>query len=153
MKVGVKFGFRPKTQPSKSARIPARLSGPSKCPAVARFLVPTHVPPAISLPVPSACSNAAPATRLLVVPDRRRLQQAQAAVDADLDFRTSTSRPPSGAAINNSQDTLASLAADTGGKASLDANDLSLGLVHAQQAYRSYYVLCFSTSNTSLTTA
>jgi VWFA-related protein len=53
------------------------------------------------------------------------------------------------AAINNSQDTLVSLAADTGGKAFLDANDLSLGLVQAQQAYRSYYVLGYTTSNTA----
>jgi len=51
------------------------------------------------------------------------------------------------AAINNSQETLVSLAADTGGKAFLDANDLSLGLVQAQQAYRSYYVLGYHTSN------
>ena len=53
------------------------------------------------------------------------------------------------AAINNSQDTLVSLAADTGGKAFLDANDLSLGLVQAQQAYSSYYVLGYHTSNTA----
>jgi VWFA-related protein len=51
------------------------------------------------------------------------------------------------AGINNSQDTLVSLAADTGGKAFLDSNDLSLGLVQAQQEYRSYYVLGYYTSN------
>ena len=50
-------------------------------------------------------------------------------------------------AINNSQDTLVSLAADTGGKAFLDSNDLSMGLVQAQQAYRSYYVLGYYTTN------
>jgi VWFA-related protein len=53
------------------------------------------------------------------------------------------------AAINDSQDTLVALAADTGGKAFLDANDLSLGLVQAQQSYRSYYVLGYHTSNTA----
>jgi VWFA-related protein len=51
------------------------------------------------------------------------------------------------AGINNSQDTLVSLAADTGGKAFLDSNDLSLGLVQAQEAYRSYYVLGYYTTN------
>jgi len=51
------------------------------------------------------------------------------------------------AGINNSQDTLVSLAADTGGKAFLDSNDLSLGLVQAQQEYRSYYVLGYYTTN------
>jgi VWFA-related protein len=53
------------------------------------------------------------------------------------------------AAINDSQDTLVALAADTGGKAFLDANDLSLGLVQAQQSYRSYYVLGYHTNNTA----
>jgi VWFA-related protein len=53
------------------------------------------------------------------------------------------------AAINNSQETLVSLAADTGGKAFLDANDLSLGMVQAQQDYRSYYVLGYYTTNTA----
>ena len=38
------------------------------------------------------------------------------------------------AAINDSQETLATLAADTGGKVFLDSNDLSLGIVQAQQA-------------------
>jgi VWFA-related protein len=52
-------------------------------------------------------------------------------------------------AINDSQDTLVSLAADTGGKAFLDSNDLSLGLVQAQQEYRSYYVLGYYTNNTA----
>ena len=37
------------------------------------------------------------------------------------------------AGINNSQETLATLAADTGGKVFLDSNDLSLGIVQAQQ--------------------
>ena len=50
--------------------------------------------------------------------------------------------------INDSQETLATLAADTGGKAFLDSNDLSLGIVQAQQDYRSYYILGYYTSNT-----
>ena len=52
-------------------------------------------------------------------------------------------------AINDSQDTLVSLAADTGGKVFLDSNDLSLGLVQAQQDYRSYYVLGYYTTNSA----
>ncbi|HJZ95085.1 MAG TPA: VWA domain-containing protein [Candidatus Solibacter sp.] len=53
------------------------------------------------------------------------------------------------AAINNSQETLVSLAADTGGKPFLDSNDLSLGIKQAQQDYRSYYVLGYYTTNTA----
>jgi VWFA-related protein len=51
------------------------------------------------------------------------------------------------AAINNSQETLATLASDTGGKAFLDSNELSLGIVQAQQEYRSYYVLGYYSTN------
>lgn len=57
------------------------------------------------------------------------------------------------AALNNltglqrTQDTLWSLAADTGGKALLDANDLSQGIVQAQKSIVSYYVLGYYTSN------
>jgi VWFA-related protein len=40
-----------------------------------------------------------------------------------------------------SQDTMFTLAADTGGKALLDFNDLELGIVHAQQAISSYYII------------
>ncbi|HWB85526.1 MAG TPA: VWA domain-containing protein [Bryobacteraceae bacterium] len=50
-------------------------------------------------------------------------------------------------AINDSQDTLNSLAADTGGKMFIDSNDLSLGIVAAQQEYRSYYILGYYSSN------
>ena len=53
------------------------------------------------------------------------------------------------AAMNDSQETLATLAADTGGKAFLDSNDLSLGIQQAQQEIRSYYILGYYTSNTA----
>jgi VWFA-related protein len=46
-----------------------------------------------------------------------------------------------------SQDTLYSLAADTGGKALLDANDLDRGIVQAQDAISDYYILGYSTTN------
>jgi VWFA-related protein len=52
--------------------------------------------------------------------------------------------------IQRSQDTLFTLAADTGGKALLDFNDLSLGLVQAQKAISSYYVIGYYTSNAAL---
>jgi VWFA-related protein len=51
------------------------------------------------------------------------------------------------ASINSSQETLATLAADTGGKVFLDSNDLSLGLQQVQQEFRSYYVLGYYTTN------
>ena len=43
--------------------------------------------------------------------------------------------------LQRSQDALYTLAADTGGKALLDSNDLSAGIVRAQQAASSYYIL------------
>ena len=51
------------------------------------------------------------------------------------------------ASINNSQETLATLASDTGGKVFLDSNDLSLGIVQAQQQFRSYYILGYYATN------
>jgi VWFA-related protein len=53
------------------------------------------------------------------------------------------------AAINDSQETLSTLAADTGGKAFLDSNDLSMGIVQAQKEFRSYYILGYYTTNTA----
>jgi VWFA-related protein len=49
-----------------------------------------------------------------------------------------------------SQDTLYTLAADTGGKAMLDYNDLSRGIANAQQAVTSYYILGYYTTNTAM---
>jgi VWFA-related protein len=46
-----------------------------------------------------------------------------------------------------SQDTLYSLATDTGGKALLDANDLDRGIVQAQDAISDYYILGYYTTN------
>jgi VWFA-related protein len=48
------------------------------------------------------------------------------------------------------QDTLWSLAADTGGKALLDYNDLTRGITQAQDAISSYYILGYYTSNQDL---
>jgi len=52
--------------------------------------------------------------------------------------------------FQRSQDTLYSLAADTGGKALLDNNDLTRGIVDAQKAMGDYYILGYYTSNTKL---
>ncbi|HWD00001.1 MAG TPA: VWA domain-containing protein, partial [Candidatus Sulfopaludibacter sp.] len=51
------------------------------------------------------------------------------------------------AGINSSQETLATLAADTGGKVYLDSNDLAAGIQQAQQQFRSYYILGYYASN------
>jgi VWFA-related protein len=52
--------------------------------------------------------------------------------------------------MQGSQDTLYTLAADTGGKALLDNNDLAMGLVQAQKDISSYYILGYYTSNDKL---
>jgi VWFA-related protein len=52
--------------------------------------------------------------------------------------------------LQRSQDTLWTLAADTGGKALLDSNDLAQGIIQAQRATSSYYILGYYTTNTNL---
>ena len=52
--------------------------------------------------------------------------------------------------INDSQETLYTLAADTGGKAYFDSNDLAGEIVQAQQAMRSYYLLGYYSTNSAL---
>jgi VWFA-related protein len=52
--------------------------------------------------------------------------------------------------LQRTQDTLWTLAADTGGKALLDVNDLSMGIVNAQKAFSSYYIIGYYTSNANL---
>jgi VWFA-related protein len=49
--------------------------------------------------------------------------------------------------FQRSQDTLWSMAADTGGKALLDNNDLEAGIIRAQKSISSYYILAYYTSN------
>ncbi len=51
--------------------------------------------------------------------------------------------------FNDQQETLHTLAADTGGKALLDSNDLTLGMVDAQKAVESYYTLAYYSANTA----
>ena len=52
--------------------------------------------------------------------------------------------------FQKSQDTLYALAADTGGKALMDVNDLTLGIANAQKAMSSYYIIGYYTTNTAL---
>ena len=49
--------------------------------------------------------------------------------------------------FSRSQDTLYTLAADTGGKALLDYNDLASGIVAAEKSIASYYILGYYTTN------
>jgi hypothetical protein len=49
--------------------------------------------------------------------------------------------------FQQSQDTLYALAGDTGGKALFDNNDLTRGLINAQQGISDYYIVGYYTSN------
>jgi VWFA-related protein len=49
--------------------------------------------------------------------------------------------------FHNQQETLFTLAADTGGKALLDSNDLTLGMRQVQKDVESYYILTYSSTN------
>ncbi len=49
--------------------------------------------------------------------------------------------------FQQSQDTLFALAGDTGGKALLDYNDLTRGIVQAQQSMSNYYMIGYYTTN------
>ncbi|MDQ2950453.1 MAG: VWA domain-containing protein [Acidobacteriota bacterium] len=51
--------------------------------------------------------------------------------------------------FNNQQETLATLALDTGGKALLDSNDLTDGMRQVQKDFTSYYVLSYVSANTA----
>jgi VWFA-related protein len=52
--------------------------------------------------------------------------------------------------FQQSQDTLYSLAKDTGGKALFDNNDLSVGIVQAASAIASYYVIGYTSTHTAM---
>jgi VWFA-related protein len=52
--------------------------------------------------------------------------------------------------FQKSQDTLYGLAVDTGGKALLDNNDLTRGVVNAQKSVSSYYIIGYYSSNQAL---
>ncbi len=52
--------------------------------------------------------------------------------------------------FQNQQETLYTLASDTGGKALLDNNELSMGIVQAQKDVSSYYIIGYYSSNDKL---
>src|SRR5579863_2839393 len=52
--------------------------------------------------------------------------------------------------FQSTQDTLWALSGDTGGKAFLDNNDLAAGIVQAQKAVSSYYIIGYYTTNQNL---
>src|SRR5262249_26956740 len=52
--------------------------------------------------------------------------------------------------FNDQQETLFTLAADTGGKALLDSNDLALGIEQAQEDLKSYYVVGYYSTTQEL---
>ncbi|MBZ5580378.1 MAG: VWA domain-containing protein [Acidobacteriia bacterium] len=54
------------------------------------------------------------------------------------------------AKFQGQQETLSTLASDTGGKALLDSNDLSLGIVQAQKDVSSYYIIGYYSTNEAL---
>jgi VWFA-related protein len=51
--------------------------------------------------------------------------------------------------FHSQQETLDTLASDTGGKALLDSNDLTLGMLQVQKDIRSYYMLTYASTNTA----
>ena len=51
--------------------------------------------------------------------------------------------------MNDTQETITTLAADTGGKALLDNNDLTLGMKTAQSDLSSYYILGYYSNNSA----
>jgi VWFA-related protein len=52
--------------------------------------------------------------------------------------------------FSQSQDTMYTIAADTGGKALLDNNDLAQGVVKAQKSFSSYYIIGYYPTNEAL---
>ena len=49
--------------------------------------------------------------------------------------------------LNDSQETLVTIASDTGGKAMLDTNDLTMGIRQAQEDINSYYIIGYYSKN------
>ena len=62
---------------------------------------------------------------------------------------TGSSQNSRRASFNDSQETISTLASDTGGKALLDSNDLTLGIRQAQEDIRSYYIVGYYSTNTA----
>ena len=104
-----------------------------------------------------ATLNAAIRANVVMFPiDARGLQASAPMGDASHGSPGGTGMYNGGGAMammngfQKSQDTLYALAADTGGKAMFDYNDLSMGIVQAQKAMTSYYIIGYYTTNTAL---
>jgi VWFA-related protein len=63
---------------------------------------------------------------------------------------TGTTQGGRRASFQNSQETLATLASETGGKEFLDSNDLTLGIRQAQEDILSYYTLGYYSTNEAM---
>jgi VWFA-related protein len=72
---------------------------------------------------------------------------ASAASPRGTGILTGTKQQGLRASFVNSQETLYTLAADTGGKALFDSNDLTLGIKQAQEDIRSYYTITYRSTN------
>ena len=66
------------------------------------------------------------------------------------DVRTGLAQMTAQSTFQGQQETLTTLAGDTGGKALLDENDLSVGIVQAQKDIQSYYILGYNSANMNL---
>jgi VWFA-related protein len=62
---------------------------------------------------------------------------------------TGTKQASIKASFQDSQETLTTLSADTGGKAMLDTNDLTMGIRQAQDDINSYYIIGYSPKNSA----
>jgi len=67
-----------------------------------------------------------------------------------IDMYSGAAAMASMAKFQGSQDTLFALARDTGGKALLDNNDLAAGIVQAEQAITSYYIIGYYPAKSAL---
>jgi hypothetical protein len=66
------------------------------------------------------------------------------------DMYSGSSQRSAQESFQGQQETLYTLASDTGGKALLDQNELALGIVQAQKDISSYYILGYYSSNAAL---
>jgi VWFA-related protein len=101
-----------------------------------------------------ATTNAATRANVLIYPvDARGLAALPPGGDATqassrgTGMVTGTKQASLRTSFNDSQETLVTIAADTGGKALLDSNDLGMGIRQAQKDMNSYYILGYSSRN------
>jgi VWFA-related protein len=103
-----------------------------------------------------ATTNAATRANVMIYPvDARGLAALPPGGDASqasprgTGMITGTKQSSIRSSFNDSQETLVTVAADTGGKALLDSNDLGMGIRQAQKDMNSYYILGYSSKNTA----